>query len=93
MSKLLYYIDAPLVDENCIRQLNLYYAKALIYEFSLNSRDSVFVNKVIKVIFIFFKFILLDYYFEYLHHAFMITIFRVNLKNHHHHHFQFPFRS
>ena len=46
-------LDAPLVDENFIKELNMNYARALLYEFSLSNRDAVFINNVIQVKFFF----------------------------------------
>ena len=42
-------LDAPLEDIT-IKELNMVYARALLYEFSLNNRDGLFINKIIEVI-------------------------------------------
>ena len=49
--KLSYFIslDAPLEDIT-VKELNMVYARALLYEFSLNNRDGLFINKIIEVI-------------------------------------------
>ena len=43
-------IDAPLTSPEFVVLLNQYYSKALMYEFSLNNRDGLFINKIIEVI-------------------------------------------
>ena len=55
----MFVLDAPLVDENFIKELNMNYARALLYEFSLSNRDAVFINNVIQVKFFFYFNILL----------------------------------
>ena len=42
-------IEIELEDEHTVRELNLYYARALIYELSLNCRSSEFVKEISNV--------------------------------------------
>ena len=51
------------MDEEFIKYLNLNYARALIYEFSLNNRDAIFLNKVSEVSFYYFRYHLLKLIF------------------------------
>ena len=40
----------PLKSEKSVLALNQYYSRALMYEFSLNNRESTFVNNLADVI-------------------------------------------
>lgn len=42
-------IDAPLTSPEFVVLLNQYYSKALMYEFSLNKRDTGFIDKISEV--------------------------------------------
>jgi hypothetical protein len=41
--------DAHLTSPEFVMLLNQYYSKALMYEFSLNKRDSGFIDKISEV--------------------------------------------